>query len=158
MHVAIDALEVANPQTHVAMRGAVEELREIQARLNRLAVDAQDDLAGKDLRLQVIGGAAGDDVVYFAARPLVVPLEAQAEVRGGLCPGVLGRGQAGRSLALRRLRLAFGDVEPQVRAVELAEHQAHHDGQFVGAGGRLGHGAQYFRRISSQLRLFKRGS
>ena len=66
LHVAIAAAGVADPQAHFALRRAVEKPRQVGTRPNRLAVDAQDNLAGENLRFHVISRAAGDDVMYLA--------------------------------------------------------------------------------------------
>ena len=142
-------VRVADPQAHFAVRRAVEKPRQVRGTRSRvrptaLPSMAQHDLAGKNLGLHVIGGAAGDDVAHLAARPAVGPFKTQAEVRGGLHPrAVRRRRRPAPRRADRWLSAACGspsvDLESQMRGIELAEHHVNHDGQLVAAGRRLGH-------------------
>ena len=94
-------------QLHGLVHLGVEEFAEIRVLFQLHAVHGRDDVAGLELQAALVRRAALDDLGNLESRSLIAGIEKQAEV--------------GRRL-LRRQTVA-GD--PQVRGVELTEHQAH---------------------------------
>ena len=112
-------------QLHGLVHLGVEKFAEIRVLFQLHAVNGRDDVAGLELQAALVRRAALDDLGNLESRSLIAGIEKQAEV--------------GRRL-LRRQTVA-GD--PQVRGVELTEHQAHETVKIL-AHGDVGRGPSLF--------------
>ena len=82
-------------------QGAVQDLGQVQRRIDGDAVDGRDHFAGCDPALLAVGGTVGNDVADLQAGPFVSALEPYAEVRSHLVPaaGCIGSWRRGTAAA-----------------------------------------------------------